>query len=57
MNANKQIHFLLFPQYFLPYQRESLQIGLPLICRLYMLSIWTSLKFCHLSMYLSTIYL
>ena len=42
--------FLLFPQYFLLYQRQKLSFLLHLICRLQIVSIWTSLKFCHLVM-------
>ena len=44
-NAGNQ-HFLLFPQYFLPYQGEISAFRSFLFCRLQMLSIWTSLKFC-----------
>ena len=37
--------FLLFPQCFLPYQRRKSSLEL---CRLQMLSIWSSPKFCRL---------
>ena len=42
--------FFLFPQCFLLYRRQKLSFLLQLICRLQMLSIWTSLKFCRLVM-------
>ena len=38
-NAGNQ-HFLLFPQCFLPYQRQKSSFELLLLCRLQMLSIW-----------------
>ena len=41
-------HFLLFPQYFLPFPKQNLIFDPCLICHLQMLSIWTSLKFCRL---------
>ena len=40
-------HFLLFPQCFLPYQRDKSTFEQHLNCRLQMLSIWASLKFCR----------
>ena len=43
-----QSHFLLFPQYFLPCQRENSSIQPHLFLRQQLLSIWTSLKFCCL---------
>ena len=42
-NAGNQ-YFLLFPQCFLPYQKEESSFQQQLFCRLLMLSIWTSLK-------------
>ena len=44
-NAGKQ-HFLLFPQCFLPFPKHVLIFHSNLFCRLQMLSIWSSLKFC-----------
>ena len=44
-NAGNQ-HFLLFPQCFLPFPKQISIFQLHSICRLQMLSIWTSLKFC-----------
>ena len=41
-------HFLLFPRRFLPIQKGMSVFKLHLFCRLQMLSIWTSLKICHL---------
>ena len=41
-------HCLLFPQCFLSYERQLKHFELHLICRLQMLSIWASLKFCRL---------
>ena len=46
-NAAKQ-HFILFPQCFLPYQRHKSSFDLCMNCRLQMLLIWTSIKFCCL---------
>ena len=46
-NAGNQ-HFLLFPQCFLPYQRQELSFELHLFCRLQMLSIWSRPKNCRL---------
>ena len=46
-NAGKQ-HFLLFPQCFLLYQEEKLSFLQHLICRLQMLWVWASPKFCRL---------
>ena len=45
-NAGKQ-HFLLFPQCFLLYQKESFSFQQPLICHLQMLSVCSCPKFCH----------
>ena len=41
-------HFLPFSQCFLPYQRHKSSFEQHINCRLQMLSIWTSLKFCQL---------
>ena len=41
-------HFLLFPQCFLPYQRNIAQFKPHVNCHLQILSIWTSVKFLHL---------
>ena len=41
-------HFLLFPTCFLSYPGQFLPCRSPLICRLQLLSIWTSLKYCRL---------
>ena len=41
------LHFIGFPQCFLPYEREILSLGPHFNCCLQMLSIWTSLRFCH----------
>ena len=46
-NAGNQ-HFLLFPQCFPPFQKQISSFWSHLLCRLKMLSIWTSLKFCCL---------
>ena len=46
-NAGNQ-HFLLFPQCFLPIQKQTLTFELHLLCRLQILLIWASLKFCYL---------
>ena len=46
-NAGNQ-HSLLFPQCFLCYPEQILPFGSTLICRLQMLLIWTSMKFCCL---------
>ena len=46
-NAVKQ-HFLLFPQCFIPYQRQKLSFQQNKIYRLQMLSTWTRLEFCRL---------
>ena len=48
-NAGNQ-HFLLFPQCFLLSHKEKSSFWQHLNCRLQMLSIWTSLKFCRLVM-------
>ena len=45
-NAGNQ-HFLLFPR-FLPLSKQISIFQPHLFCRLQMLSIWTSLQFCHL---------
>ena len=42
--------FLLFPQCFLPYQKQKLSFLYHLICRLQMLSIWSGPKFCRVGM-------
>ena len=42
--------FLLFPQCFLPYKALIFHLICALKCRLQFVSIWTSLKFCHLVM-------
>ena len=44
-NAGNQ-HFLHFPQYFLPNQRQKSPFVLHLFCYLQMLSIWFRPKFC-----------
>ena len=41
-------HFLLFPQCFLPFQKQISFFQLYLFCCLQMLSFWNSRKFCHL---------
>ena len=41
-------HFLLCPQCFLPVPKQISNFQSHLFCRLQMLSIWTSLKICHL---------
>ena len=46
-NAGNQ-HFLLFSQCFLPVPRKISVLKLHLFCCLQMLSIWTSLKICHM---------
>ena len=46
-NAGNQ-HFLLFPNCFLPYQRQKSLFKQDLICRLQMLSFWSGPKFCIL---------
>ena len=46
-NAGNQ-HFLLFPQCFLSIPRENSVFDLHLFCSLQMLSIWTTVKICHL---------
>ena len=48
-NAGNQ-HFLLFPQCFLLYKRQTLSFMFPLFCHLQMLSIWTRSNFCRLGM-------
>ena len=45
-NAGNQ-HFLLFPPCFPPYEGQVSSFGPHVICRLKMLPIWTSLKFCR----------
>ena len=45
-NAGNQ-HFLIFPQYLRPFSKQNSISGTHLICRLQMLSIWTSLNFWH----------
>ena len=40
-------HFLLFPQCFLPFTKQLSNFQSHLLCRLQMLSIWTSIKFCR----------
>ena len=42
--------FLLFPQFFLPVWRTFCYFLQIQNCRLQTVSIWTSLKFCHLVM-------
>ena len=45
------LHFLLFPQCFLFYQKQKLSFMLHLFCHLQIvLSIWTKLNFCRLEM-------
>ena len=44
--CNKQ--FLLFSQCFLPYMVLIFHLKCTLTCRLHLVSIWTSLKFCRL---------
>ena len=46
-NAGNQ-HFLLFPWYFLFYQRKKSSFQQHSFCRLHKLSIWNRLKFCIL---------
>ena len=46
-NAGDQ-HFFLFPTMFLLFQQQISIFQSHLFCRLQMLSIWTSLQFCHL---------
>ena len=46
-NAGNQ-HFLLFPQCFQPFPKQISIFQSHLFCRLQMISIWTSLKFCCL---------
>ena len=46
-NAGNQ-HFLLFPQCFLPFTKQISYIHPLLFCRMQMLSVWTSLKYCSL---------
>ena len=46
-NAGNQ-HFLLFPQSFLSFPRQISIFQSHFFCRLQMLPIWTSLKFCRL---------
>ena len=46
--CNKQ--FLLFSQCFLPYIALIFYLKCTLKCRLQIVLIWTSLKFCHLVM-------
>ena len=46
--SNKQ--FLLFSQCFLPYMVLIFHSNCTTKCRLQFVSIWTSLKFCHLVM-------
>ena len=46
-NAGYQ-HFLLFQQCFLPFPNQIFIFHSNIFCQLQMLSIWTSLKFCHL---------
>ena len=41
-------HFLLFPQCFLSFPKQTAFFQSQLSCHLQMLSIWTSLKFCCL---------
>ena len=45
-NAGNQ-GFVLFPQCFLPYQRQKSAFDLHLFYRLQMLSIWLHPKVCH----------
>ena len=47
-SCNKQ--FLLFSQCFLPYMAHIFHFKCTLKCHLQLVSIWTSLKFCHLVM-------
>ena len=46
-NAGNQ-HFLIFPQYFLPFSKQVLICQSNLFFHLQILSIWTILKCCHL---------
>ena len=46
-NAGNQ-HFLLFPKWFLPFQKQISVFELHLFCGLQVFSIWTGLKFCRL---------
>ena len=46
-NAGNQL-FLLFPQFFLPFQAWISIFESQLFCCLQILWIWTSVKFCHL---------
>ena len=46
-NAGHQ-HFLLFPQCFLPLQRQISIFRSHLFCRLQILSMWTNLNICRL---------
>ena len=48
-NAGNQ-HFLLFPACFLPFPNQFSIFQSHIFCRLQMLSIWTSLKFCRMVM-------
>ena len=50
-NAGNQ-HFLLFPECFLLFLKQISLFQLHWFCRLQMLSIWTSLKFCYLFTYI-----
>ena len=52
-NAGKQ-HFLLFPQCFIPFTKQISNFQSLLLCRLQMLSIWTSLKYCRLLLFYAT---
>ena len=46
-NAGHQ-HFLLFPQCFLPFPKEISIFQSNLLCRLLVLSSWTSVRICRL---------
>ena len=46
-NAGHQ-HFLLFPQCFLPFPKENSIFQSNLLCRLLVLSSWTSVRICRL---------
>ena len=47
-NAGINQHFLLSPQYFLPFPKQISIFQLQLFCRPQMFPIWISLKVCHL---------
>ena len=49
-NASKKHFFPIYSKCFLPYQEQILSLESLLICRLQLLSIWTSLTYCCLVM-------